>query len=100
MPKTKSGRDGGSIAEVRRYHVHYLRAMNNPLRRRILRAIPAQGSTFEELQADTGLNPAALQWHLTFLEHACCVEREVKEGSTVYKLTQEGQVVDFLEADE
>jgi len=97
LPRKKGSGAEASIEEVRRYHVHYLRAMNNPLRRRILKAVGEGGATSEELQARTGLDAPSLQWHLRFLEHGSCLTREVTDGRTVYKLTQEGQVVSFLE---
>jgi predicted transcriptional regulator len=73
--------------------------MNNPLRRCILKAISDGGSTFTELQTRTGLDTTALQWHLRFLEHGSCVERVAKDERLVYRLTQEGQVIDFLDKD-
>ena len=96
-----SGKDsktiGGSMEETKEYHVRYLRAMNNPQRRTILRALKDGDATIEALQSGTGLDPEKLSWHLSILEHGFCVEKEVKKGKTVYRLTQEGKVVDYLD---
>jgi hypothetical protein len=44
-----------------------------------------------------GLSKATLEWHLEILEYGFCVEKENKKGKWIYKPTQEGEVVDFLE---
>jgi len=96
-----SGRDsktiGDSMEETREYHLRYLRAVNNPLRREILRALKDGDATIEALHAKTGLDVKALEWHLSILGHGFCVERESRDGAIIYKLTQEGRVVDYVE---
>ena len=74
-----------------------LRAVNNPLRRKILRALKVGDATIETLQSRTGLDAGTLEWHLSILEHGFCVEKEVRDGETLYKLTKEGKVVDYVE---
>ena len=88
---------GRSMEETKEYHVRYLRAVNNPLRREILRAIKAGESTLEALGEKTGLEAKALEWHMNILEHGFCVEKEERDGAVVYKLTQEGMVVDYVD---
>jgi len=86
-----------SIEETRLYHSRYLRAMNSPIRRVILRIIKENNCTFEQLESKTNLNKATLKWHLDILENGFCIEKFVKEDKTIYALTQEGKVIDFLE---
>jgi DNA-binding transcriptional ArsR family regulator len=88
---------GKSIDETREYHTRYLRAINNPLRREILRALKKEGATIEDLESRTGLDNEALKWHLSLLEHGFCVEKNIKKGKLIYQLTQEGRVVDYME---
>jgi len=88
---------GKSIEETRQYHTRYLRAINSPLRRKILRALNKGYATIEDLQSTTGLDNETLKWHLSVLEHGFCVEKDIKQGKLVYKLTQEGRVVDYME---
>ena len=88
---------GDSIEKTREYHERYLRAVNNPLRRAILKALKEGNATIEDLRQKTGLNSDSLKWHLDILEHDFCVEREVRHGIVVYKLTKEGKVIDYLE---
>ncbi len=97
MTKKDSQTVGNSIEETRRYHSRYLRAINSPLRRKILRALKEGYSTIEDLQSRTGLDKDALKWHLSVLEHGFCIEKDIKQGKRFYKLTQEGRVVDYLE---
>ena len=94
---SNSGDRSKSIEENRLYHTRYLRAINSPLRREILRALNEGCATIEDLQSKTGLAKINLEWHLSVLEQGFCVEKDLKQGKLVYKLTQEGKVVDYLE---
>lgn len=96
MSGRESSTIGDSIEETKQYHVRYLRAINSPLRRQILRAIKDGCTTIKNLQARTELDANSLDWHLSILEHGFCVEKDVKDGKLVYRLTQEGEVVDRL----
>jgi DNA-binding transcriptional ArsR family regulator len=99
-----AGRDsrtiGDSIEKTKEFHTRYLRAINSPIRRDILRALRDGDATIETLQAKTSLDLKALEWHLSILEYGFCVEKEVRGGSTFYKLSKEGEVVDFMDKEE
>jgi len=97
LPRKSSKTVTKSIEETRLYHTRYLRAINNPLRREILRALKEGSATIEELQTSTKLDYDTLKWHLSVLEHGFCVEKDIKQAKLVYKLTQEGKVVDYME---
>ena len=97
MSRKDSKTIGDSLEETREYHLRYLRAVNNPLRRDILRALKDGDATIETLQSKTGMDAKTLEWHLSILEHGFCVEKEIREGETFYKLTQEGKVVDYVD---
>lgn len=88
---------GDSMEETTEYHRRYLRAVNNPVRREILRALKDSGVSLDALASETGLDSKTLSWHLEILEHGFCVEKDMIEGKTVYRLTQEGKVVDFID---
>ena len=96
MSKKRSKTTTDSIEETRLNHSRYLRAMNNPLRRNILRIIKEKNYTIEELENKTHLKKATLKWHLDILENGFCIEKQVNKGKTIYTLTQEGKVIDFL----
>jgi len=88
---------GRSMEETKEYHVRYLRAVNSPVRREILRALKDGEATVEALGERTGMEKKVLTWHLSILEHGFCVEKQDKDGEVVYDLTQEGRVVDFMD---
>lgn len=88
---------GGSMEETKERHRRYLRAVNNPLRRRILRALKEGSGTMESLGARIGVDAKTLDWHMRILEDGYCVERVEKDGVTRYVLTKEGLVVDYVE---
>lgn len=88
---------GESLEETKDFHRRYLMAVNNPLRREILKVLKEIDATTEGLATRLGLEPSQLEWHLNILEHGFCVEKEVKGGKTFYKITQEGRVIDYVE---
>lgn len=81
---------------VREYHSRYLMAINNPLRREILRALKGGEVTLDNLQEKTGLDSETLEWHLNILENGFCVEKISKDTTIYYRLTKEGEVVDYI----
>lgn len=97
MPNGKSKTTSRSIEDTKQYHEDYLRAVNNPLRRKILRALKEDDATIEDLESRTGLNRENLEWHLSILEHGFCAEKGNKQGKVTYRLTQEGKVVNHME---
>jgi DNA-binding transcriptional ArsR family regulator len=88
---------GDSLEKTKEYHLRYLRAVNNPLRRRILWILREGDATIETLQSKMGLDTETLEWHLRMLEDGFCVEKENRDGETFYKLTKEGKVVEYIE---
>jgi DNA-binding transcriptional ArsR family regulator len=97
LPNGKSKTTSRSIEDTKRYHEDYLKAVNNPLRRKILRALKEDDATIEDLESRTGLNRENLEWHLSILKHGFCAEKDNKQGKVTYRLTQEGKVVDHME---
>lgn len=97
MPEKDSKIISRSIEKTKRYHTRYLRAINSPVRREILRALKEGCETVEDLHSRVGLDAETLKWHLSVLEHGSCVEGTINKGKMIYKLTREGQVVDYLE---
>jgi DNA-binding transcriptional ArsR family regulator len=93
----KSKTIGKTSEETKHYHELYLRAINSPIRRKILRAMKESGKTIQELSECTGLNIKTLNWHLNILEYGFCVEKKVAKGKMTYELTQEGEVVNYLD---
>ena len=86
-----------TMEETKERHTRYLRAVQNPIRRNILRSMQKGNVTIEAISNDTDLDAKSLEWHIKMLEQGYCVERYEKKGKTVFKLTKEGQVVDYLD---
>ena len=97
MSEKKSKTTTNSEIETKLFHERYLRAVNSPLRRKILYALAEGNTTIEELEAKTGLDKITLKWHLSVLESGFCIEKENKQENLIYKLTQEGKVVEYIE---
>jgi DNA-binding transcriptional ArsR family regulator len=85
------------MEETKEYHIRYLRAINNPLRRKILRTLKDGKADIRDLALAMKLDEKALSWHMDVLVHGFCVEKEEKDGVTVYTITDEGKVVDFVD---
>jgi DNA-binding transcriptional ArsR family regulator len=85
------------MEETREYHSRYHNAINNPIRRLILKALRQHPKTLESLCSDTGLEIDILGWHLNILENGFCVKKGVLEGETIYEITKEGMVIDYLD---
>jgi len=75
-----------SAAKRKQVHELYLRAINNPLRRKILSVLKENNFTIEELAVYTCLDEFTLRWHLNVLERGLCVEKEDNKGNILYKL--------------
>ena len=97
MSGKKQEATNDSIESTRLYHERYLRAISSPLRRKILKVLKEGPASIEELSSKTGIENEALKWHLDTLEHGFCVKIESSNGKSLYKLTQEGRVIDYLE---
>ena len=82
---------------MKQVHELYLRAINNPLRRKILNVLKENNFTIEELAVNTCLDEFTLRWHLSVLERGLSVEKEDNKGNILYKLTQFGKVIDYME---
>ena len=97
MSEKKSRTTTNSEIETKQFHERYLRAVNSPLRRKILGALNEGNATIKELEAKTSLDEITLKLHLSVLESGFCIEKDNKQGNLIYKLTQEGKVVNYIE---
>lgn len=86
-----------SMEETKERHRRYLRAINSPVRRSILRAMKEGSSTIEALSTATGLDAKSLDWHMKLLEYGFCVERKKGKDGVLFQLTKEGLVVDYMD---
>ncbi len=85
------------MEETKERHRRYLRAMNNPIRRTILRELKSGSATLEDLKTRTDLDEKTLSWHMDILKWGYCVEKQMKDDRVYYLLTKEGSVVDYVD---
>jgi DNA-binding transcriptional ArsR family regulator len=85
-------------------HEAYLKAVNNPVRRRLLEMVskdPLSPDAVAEQLVREGLlrNKETLNYHLDVLVKAKCVilDRDPQGNIKAIKITQGGQVVDYME---
>jgi len=81
------------MEDTRDRHRRYMRAIQHPVRREILRAMEKGASTMDDFVRELGEESKTLDWHLKSLEHGFCIEREGDK----FVLTQEGKIVDYLD---
>ena len=86
-----------SMEEEKEYHRRFLRAVNHPIRKRILRLLMKQNMTAKQLAGKLRTNVKSLLWHLSFLEYGHCITHKREDGNDVYMLTKEGNVINYLE---
>jgi DNA-binding transcriptional ArsR family regulator len=85
------------MEETKERHRKYLRAINNPIRRSILRSIEEGNRTIESISKDTEIDEKTLEWHLRILEDGFCVEKIKVVDQEKFILTKEGLVVNYLD---
>jgi DNA-binding transcriptional ArsR family regulator len=86
-----------SMEETKVRHERYLRAINSPIRREILRSIHQGNKTLYKLSNALGLEAKTLEWHLNMLIYGYCIEKKNTDEGILFEITQEGLVVDFMD---
>ncbi|MBE0634223.1 ArsR family transcriptional regulator [Candidatus Bathyarchaeota archaeon] len=86
-----------SMEETKDRHRRYLRAINNPIRRNILRAIYEGNDTISSINEAIQIDEKTLDWHLKILIDGFCIEKKLGEDHERYILTKEASVVDYLD---
>jgi predicted transcriptional regulator len=86
-----------SMEETKDRHRRYLRAISNPIRRHILIEIKNGHNTLKAISNKTGIDEKIIEWHLQILEDAYCISRKNSGDTEKIRLTQEGEVIDYLE---
>lgn len=86
-----------SMEETKDRHKRYFRAISNPIRRHILIEIKNGHNTLEAITNKTEIDEKTIEWHLQILEDAYCISRKNRGDTEKLRLTQEGEVIDYLE---
>lgn len=93
----KSRTLGEDMEDTKKRHRLYMRAIQHPLRRDILRAIENGAATLEDLEKELDEDRKVLDWHFKALEQGFCIEREGDGPSPRFVLTKEGKIVGYLD---
>ncbi|MHA1439181.1 MAG: hypothetical protein ACTSPD_16540 [Promethearchaeota archaeon] len=86
------------------YHSLYLKAVNHPIRRKILKIINeinpiSKKQLFEKLNKKENLeNNSFFTYHIEFLIKALCIKKYVKNNKIYYEITQSGKIIEFLDS--
>lgn len=81
-------------------HAQHLKAVNNPIRKEILKIVNSAGQISAEelittLKDENILNDSNLfEYHSSFLTQSLCMEKVDVEGETYYKILPGGKVVE------
>jgi DNA-binding transcriptional ArsR family regulator len=102
--KYKSIEEYSQTLEGNKYfHGLYLKAVNHPVRREMLKIINKHGKISREkllkglLDREIVSKESAFNYNLNYLLKALCVKSEEEQGKIFYQITQEGKVVEYLE---
>jgi DNA-binding transcriptional ArsR family regulator len=97
MPDKVSKTISNSLEDTRDRHKRYLRAMSNPIRRKIIHAIREGKNTIKELEQQLEMDPKSLNWHIKILQDGYCLETYLMFEIEHYRVTEEGNVIDYIE---
>jgi len=84
------------------YHDLYLKAVNHPIRREILKIVNDSNEILEERlfnqlsEKEILKDPSILEYNINILIKALCIEKIERRDRTYYVITQAGKVVDYL----
>jgi predicted transcriptional regulator len=84
-------REGRMKEDMTEDHKACLNALQNPVRRKILKALDGRRMTFEEIKAEFKLPDSQANYNLSTLESTLCIEKEEAEGVQYYVLTPRGE---------
>lgn len=97
MSDKKSRTVSNSLEETKERHKRYLRAMSNPIRRKIIRLIREGSNTIRKLEKNLEMDKKTLAWHIKMLQDGYCLETYFINEVEHFKVTEEGNVVDYIE---
>lgn len=84
-------REGKMKEDMTEDHKACLNALQNPVRRNILKVLVEQKKSLEQIKAELKLTDSQAIYNLNMLESTLCIEKEESEGVTYYVLTPRGE---------
>ena len=80
----KMKKEGRMKEDMTEDHKACLNALQNPVRRNILKALVEQKKSLEEIKTELKLTDSQASYNLNTLESTLCIEKEENEGVTYY----------------
>ena len=87
----KMKREGKMKEDMTEDHKACLNALQNPVRRNILKSLVKQKKSLENIKAEFKLSDSQLSYNLNMLESTLCIEKEETGGIVYYILTPRGE---------
>jgi predicted transcriptional regulator len=87
---TKMKQEGKMKEDMTEDHKTVLNALQNPVRRKIVKAL-VEKKSLEEIKAEFKLTDSQASYNLNMLESTLCIEKKEIEGITYYVLTPRGE---------
>jgi len=87
----KMKKEGRMKEDMTEDHKACLNALQNPIRRNILKTLVEQKKSLDEIKAELKLTDSQASYNLNTLESTLCIEKEESEGITYYILTPRGE---------
>jgi predicted transcriptional regulator len=87
----KMKKEGRMKEDMTEDHKTCLNALQNPVRRNILKALVEQKKSLEEIKTELKLTDSQASYNLNMLESTLCIEKEESEEVTYYVLTPRGE---------
>ena len=91
-----------TVESSKYYHDLYLKAVNHPIRREILKIVNDSNEILEKklfnqlFEKKILKNHSVLEYNIDFLIKALCIEKIERRDRTYYVITQAGKVIDYL----
>jgi len=88
---SKMKREGKMKEDMTEDHKTCLNALQNPVRRNILKTLVEHKKSLEEIKAELKLTDSQASYNLNMLESTLCIEKEESKGVTYHVLTPRGE---------
>jgi len=88
---TKMKLEGKMKEDMTEDHKTVLNALQNPVRRNILKALVEKEKSLEEIKTEFKLTDSQASYNLNMLESTLCIEKKEIDGVTYYVPTPRGE---------
>jgi predicted transcriptional regulator len=88
---TKMKQEGRMKEDMTEDHKTVLNALQNPVRRKIVKALADKEKSLEEIKAEFQLTDSQAGYNLNMLESTLCIEKKEVKGIIYYTLTPRGE---------